>query len=84
MFSETTKLAECCMKVQTSPECLDACKSDDNCEGKNFKAAVILLQATKCASLAKKFKDCCEGITQNFKLNETSNRVLKLGNDMIV
>lgn len=63
MFSETTKLAKCCMKVQTSPECLDACKSDDNCEGKNFKAAVILLQATKCASFSKKFKECCEGIT---------------------
>jgi len=75
--TETTKLAECCMKVQTSPECLDACKSDDNCEGKNFKAAVILLQATKCASFAKKFKECCEALGHDVPIDSKENKMVR-------
>ena len=69
IFAETSKIEKCCMEVHTSPECLDACKSEDNCHGADYQAALIILQATKCASFANKFKQCCEGIIWNFKLN---------------
>ena len=62
IFEETSKIEKCCMEVPTSPECLDACKSEDNCHGADYQAALIILQATKCASFVNKFKQCCEGI----------------------
>ena len=72
MFTETSSMEACCnttffptgMDTHFPTECLDVCKNELNCRGEEYKAALLILRATKCASLAKMFNNCCEGISQ--------------------